>query len=79
MLLSNFLKELDPSSSKYIIKIILGKLRLGFSDMTILDSFSWMCSESKSNRKNIEEVYNVCADIGRVGYLIKKYGVSNIN
>ena len=46
-LIINLLDEVDPVSAKYMVKIILGKLRTGFSDMTMLDSISWMLVESK--------------------------------
>ncbi len=36
------LKKVSPFEAKYIIRIILGILRLGFSDMTIIDALSWM-------------------------------------
>ena len=40
----------------------LDKLRLGFSEMTILDALSWMISKDKSNRVQLEEAYNVRPD-----------------
>ena len=55
----DFLLTLNPETRKYIIKIILGKMRLNFSDMTILDAFSWMTNQDKSCRKDLEDVYNV--------------------
>jgi DNA ligase-1 len=71
--------ELDPLSAKFVIRIILGKLRLGFSDMTLVDALSWMETGSKSIRKNIEYAYNICADIGFIAYELKKNGVDVIN
>ena len=40
--LVTLLKSLDKISAKYIIRIISKSLRLGFSDMTLIDAFSWM-------------------------------------
>ena len=40
--LVELLKQVDPLSARYIVRIIIGKLRLGFSDMTIVDALSWM-------------------------------------
>jgi len=57
---------LDGRSAKYVIRIILGKLRTGFSDMTILDALSWMISKDKSLRKDIEKMYNMRADLGEI-------------
>lgn len=76
-LLSIF-KELDVISIKYVIRIILGKLRLGFSDMTLLDAFSWMEVGDKSIRKDLETAYNMCADIGMIVKILKEKGVKTL-
>jgi DNA ligase-1 len=74
--LVELLKDLDALSGKYIVRIILGKLRLGFSDMTLLDAFSWMSTGDKSLRLILEEAYNVSADIGHIIALLKEEGVA---
>ncbi len=63
-LLADLIKKSDSLSSRYIVRITLGKLRLGFSDMTILDSLSWMLGGDKSNRPAIEKAFNVRPDLG---------------
>ena len=80
-LIINLLADVDPVSAKYIVKIILGKLRTGFSDMTILDGLSWMLVGSKSERKQIERIYNVRADLGEVALVVKdhKLKIKNLN
>lgn len=75
-MLKNLLSLLDPLSAKYVIRIILGRLRLGFSDMTLIDALSWMISGDKSYRKEIEHAYNICADIGFIARELKKEGLS---
>ncbi|MFH1254400.1 MAG: ATP-dependent DNA ligase [bacterium] len=76
--LLELLKQLDPISIKYVVRIILGKLRLGFSDMTLLDAFSWMYAGDKSIRKDLEEAYNVCVDIGLIVKILKEDGLKGI-
>ena len=71
-LIRKLLDELDAVSAKYAVKIILGKLRTGFSDMTVLDSLSWMLAGDKSQRGEIEKIYNVRADLGEVAKQIKQ-------
>ena len=61
---ADLLRELDPLSAKYAVRIILGNLRLGFSDRTVLDALSNIVASDKSARKKLEEVYNVRPDIG---------------
>lgn len=77
---AELLKKLDPLSAKYAVRIILGKLRLGFSDKTILDALSFMIAGDKSSRKEIEFAYNVRPDVGWLARQIKniKYKVENI-
>lgn len=76
--LQQLLQELDPIAGKYVIRAILGKLRLGFSDMTLLDAFSWMVTGDKSLRKGLEEAYNVSADIGLIIRVLKREGMEGI-
>ncbi len=70
--LENLLSGLTPESAKFVVRIVLGKLRLGFSDMTLVDAFSWMEVGNKSLRAIIEDAYNVCADIGLIAQTIKE-------
>ena len=72
------LKSLNAESQKYVVRIVLGKLRLGFSDMTLLDAFSWMEVGNKSIRKELEEAYNVCVDIGYIIKILKEDGIKGI-
>ncbi|MBI3385075.1 hypothetical protein HY030_02705 [Candidatus Gottesmanbacteria bacterium] len=71
-ILSKLLQNSDPLSVRYIIRITLAKLRLGFSDMTILDGLSWMVTGNKSERKNIEAAYNVRPDLGFIAKTVKE-------
>lgn len=79
-LLGNLLVGLDGRSAKYVVRIVLGKMRTGFSDMTILDALSWMAVGDKSLRKDIERIYNVRADLGEVVRQVKnqKSKIKNI-
>lgn len=69
---------IEPLCAKFVVRIIIGKLRLGFSDMTIIDALSWMLFGDKSHRNQIENAYNVCADIGYIARLVKEKGMDGI-
>jgi DNA ligase-1 len=75
---ARLLDDLDAQSVKYIIRIPLGRLRLGFSDLTILDALSWMTAGDKSKRAEIEEAFNVRADVGQIAQIIKKKGLKGL-
>ena len=72
-LIGELLEELDPIAAKYAVKIILGKMRTGFSDMTVLDSLSWMVTGDKSKRKEIERMYNMRADLGEIAKSVRQH------
>ena len=74
----SILKDLNPVGAKFVIRILTGKLRLGFSDMTVIDALSWMLVGNKSARLDLERAYNYCADIGRIAFIAKEEGIKGI-
>lgn len=74
----DLIKELDPISGKFLLRIILAKLRLGFSDMTLIDALSYMYASDKSLKAYIEHAYNVCADIGHIAHVLKEHGIDAV-
>ena len=72
------LQELDPVCAQYVVAIIVGTLRLGFSDMTIIDALSWMVTGDKTLRVFLEAAYNRCADIGLIAQVLKEGGLEAI-
>ncbi len=57
---------LDGVSAKFVARIVVGKLRLGFSAMTILDALSWSVLKNKDHRELLEIAYQKRADIGEL-------------
>jgi len=78
-MLKELLEQLDALSASYIVSIIIGTMRLGFSDMTILDSLSWMIAGNKSLHNTIENGYNLCADIGLIACTLKQSGIEAVS
>jgi DNA ligase-1 len=78
-LLIGLIRALDPLSCRYIVRIPTNTLRLGFSDMTILDAFSWMLTGDKTLRPEIEKRYHVRPDIGLIGKKLKEKGLSGLD
>lgn len=77
-LMAKLLGDLDPQSARYVARIPVGRLRLGFSDMTILDALSFMLKGDKSARPQLEAAFNVNADIGKIAYSVKRLGISGL-
>jgi len=76
--LSDLLKSLDPISSKHVVNIPLGTLRLGIGDPTVLDSLSLAKNGDKSLRPVLEDAYNKTSDLGFVAETFFKKGVNGI-
>lgn len=71
---AQILKDSDSQSAKYIARIPLGKLRLGFSDLTILDALSWMETGDKTKKAVLARAYEVLPDIGLLAKEVKEKG-----
>jgi DNA ligase 1 len=76
--LTALLQEVDALSASFIIRIILGTMRLGFSDMTLIDALSWMIAGNKTLKGPIEHAYNLCADSGYIASLLKGKGIEAV-
>lgn len=72
------LETLSPAAACYVLRSVVGKLRLGFSDMTLLDAYSWMARGDKTLRPHLEHCYNVSADIGLVAKILKEQGTDGL-
>lgn len=59
-------EQVDSLSAKFVVRIILGKLRLGFSTMTMLDALSWAKAGDKSESVDLEMAYQKKADLGKL-------------
>ncbi|MBI3289966.1 ATP-dependent DNA ligase [Candidatus Microgenomates bacterium] len=76
--MTELLLGLDPLSAKFVARIPVGKLRLGFSDITIMDALSVMETGDKKARTQIETAFNVVADIGKIAYQVKSGGIKSL-
>lgn len=76
--MAKLLGELTPLGARFVARIPVGKLRLGFSDMTILDALSYMVKGDKSARGEIESAFNVFVDIGVIAKTVKAKGLAGL-
>lgn len=66
---ADVLKDLDPLSVRFFARIPVGRLRLGFSEKTVIDALAAM---GKATATDIEIAYNIRPDIGYVARLVKE-------
>ena len=74
---SELIKEVDPLSAKHVTRIILGTMRLGFTELTIISALAKYLG-NKSLSKKIEAKYNVHPDIGLISKSIKEDGIRGV-
>jgi DNA ligase-1 len=65
-LFAGLLRELDPSSAKHLVRITVGKMRLGIGDPTVLDALSFAKRGDRSLRPILEAAYNRTSDLGLI-------------
>jgi ATP-dependent DNA ligase len=77
-LVSSLLNETTPREARYIMKFLMGTLRLGIADFTVLDSLSIAFTNDKSNRSLFENAYNVSGDLGMVAKELACNGIESV-
>ncbi|MCS6957939.1 MAG: ATP-dependent DNA ligase [Aquificaceae bacterium] len=74
MKLISLLKGLSSLEARYAVRIVLGRLRLGVGDATIIDALA-VASGGKDLKSLIERAYNLCSDLGLVAKRLKEGGI----
>jgi ATP-dependent DNA ligase len=77
-LVNSLLNETTPREARYIMKFLMGTLRLGIADFTVLDSLSIAFTNNKSNRSLLENAYNVSGDLGLVAKELSSNGIDSV-
>jgi DNA ligase 1 len=75
---SNLLNDASYLEAKYIMKFIMGTLRLGIADHTIMDSLALAFTGDRINRHSLEKAYNVSSDLGAVAKLLATKGLESV-
>lgn len=61
--ISSLLNDSTPDEARFVVKLLLGTLRLGVAENTIMDA---LASATGTTRPMLERAYNVCCDLGMV-------------
>jgi len=73
--ISSLLNDATPLEAKFVLKILLGTLRLGVAENTVMDALAIAFTGKKENKEQIENAYNVSSDLGKVSLLIASDGI----
>ncbi len=76
--ISSLLNGATPIEAKFVLKILLGTLRLGIAENTVMDALAIAFTGKKENRIQIENAYNVSSDLGKVSEIVLREGLDGI-
>jgi len=77
-LIAGLLADATPLESRYLVRFVEGRLRLGVGDATILDALAIAYAGSQSFRPVVERAYNIRADLGNVAKVLVKEGIDSL-
>ncbi len=77
-LLAELLSDAQPKEARYIVRIVVGKMRLGVADMTMVDALAGAFAV-KEERDRVERAYNVCSDLGEVARALAEGGLAGVD
>src|SRR5438445_187184 len=77
-LLSELLGNATPREAKYVVRMVVGQMRLGVADMTIVDALAATFA-TKADRARVERAYNVSSDLGEVARVLASKGIDGLS
>jgi DNA ligase-1 len=73
--LVKLLVNATPLGARYLARTVVGALRLGVGDMTMLDALALAHTDSAENRDLLERAYNITSDLGYVARTLSEEGI----
>jgi DNA ligase-1 len=76
---TGLLSDIDGASAKHLVRITLGKMRLGIGDPTVLDAMSFAKRGNRSLRPLLEAAYNRTSDLGLIARTLWEAGETGLD
>jgi DNA ligase-1 len=75
--LGSLLRGVSSVEAKYIARFVIGRLRLGIGDPTVLESLA-LSEGDRALRPALERAYNLCSDLGLIAKTLKEKGIESL-
>ncbi|NVM55675.1 MAG: ATP-dependent DNA ligase [Candidatus Helarchaeota archaeon] len=75
---SELLEAANRKEGKWILRTLIGKMRLGIRDMTILDALAIAFTNDKKNKPIIERGYNIYPNLGEIAKILTNQELDTI-
>ncbi|MBI1746929.1 MAG: ATP-dependent DNA ligase [Acidobacteria bacterium] len=76
--LADLLSRSNAKEARYITRFVVGNLRLGIGDPTLMEALSKAIAGDRSLRPTLERGYNICSDLGLVAKTLMNQGIAGI-
>lgn len=76
-LLASLLRGVSPTEARFVARFVLGRLRLGIGDPTVLEALA-LSEGERGLRPELERAYNLCSDLGLVAGTLKEKGMEGL-
>jgi DNA ligase-1 len=73
-MLADMISAATPVEAKYMVRYVLGQLRMGVGDSTIMEALSVTATGDRKLKPKLERAYNICSDLGLVAMELAKGG-----
>ena len=73
--LSGLISKVSPLEARYIIRLVVGQLRLGVASQLLLEALSVAKTGTRDSKEVLERVYNISSDIGYVAEMLYTKGI----
>ena len=78
--LADLLRRTEPVEAKFLVRFVLGTLRMGVREMTILDALTDAFADgSKPSRVRIEQAFNLSSDLGLIAQKLAARGLAGLD
>ncbi|MBX8631042.1 MAG: ATP-dependent DNA ligase [Thermoplasmata archaeon] len=77
-ILAELLSSSTPLEARYILRIVVGKMRLGVAAMTLVDALA-SAFGTKEDSESVERAFNITSDMGKVARTLCKKGIEGLS
>ncbi|MEM0143714.1 MAG: DNA ligase, partial [Candidatus Parvarchaeum sp.] len=72
--LSGLIAEISATEAKFILRFVMGRLRLGVGEATIMEALAKARTGNRKLKVDIERAFNLCSDLGYVADVLYSKG-----
>ena len=76
--ITSMLNNSSNLESKYLLKLVLGTLRLGIANYTLIDALALTFTDNKKNNSILENAFNLSSDLGNIARILAKGSVKDV-